>query len=160
MKYTAYLAGFLSLLISIGFITSKATAAPMGITSLAGTWTCTSHGSRGQRATAYTFTTISPNTVQYSWVGKSRPDRKGAGVWYYDTQAHEYVAMGAGAGGWGVSRGSAGANDATVKLQDTYPPDPSNGTTTYHFSSNGLSFESRWSDKGRAMLQSGTCKRT
>ena len=159
MKVTGLFAVLLAFIFVLGFAVSKAAGSPTALSMMPGTWTCDSHGSNGKRASTYTFTNIGDNIVQYSWVGKIHPDRKGAGVWYYDTKAHEYVAMGAGPNGWGVSRGSADPNDATVKLQDTYPSDPTNGTSTYHFSSNGVSFESRWRDKGRAMIQSGTCKK-
>jgi hypothetical protein len=159
MKYIGLIAVFFGFVLSVGLTVSKASAAPTALSMMPGTWSCDSHGSNGKRSSTYTFTNIGDNVMQFSWVGKIHPDRKGAGVWYYDTKAHEYVSMGAGAGGWGVSRGSASPNDATVKLQDTYPPDPMNGTTTYHFSSNGVSYESRWSDKGKAMMQSGSCKK-
>jgi hypothetical protein len=141
--------------------TAQGTAAAAAISMLPGTWTCTTHGSTGASTGTVTFTQVSPSLLQYRYAVTSGKDagHKGGGDWLYDSKKGEYVALGAGAGGWGVSRGAASANATTVTLTDTYPSDPTNGTTTYHFTQSTISFTSDWKKDGKPMHIQQTCTR-
>jgi outer membrane lipoprotein-sorting protein len=129
------------------------------INVLSGTWNCTTHGSTGPSTGTVTFTQLLPNLVQFHWATTSGKNagHKGGGEWFYDSKKGEYVAMGAGSGGWNVSRGTASPDATTVTLTDTYPSDPTNGTTTYHFASSTIGFTSDWKKDGKAMHIEQTC---
>jgi hypothetical protein len=139
--------------------TAQGAAAPASITVLPGTWNCTSHGSTGTSTGSVTFTQVTPDLVQYRWVDKTGKNagNKGGGEWFYDSKKSEYVALGAGTGFWGVSRGLASADATTITLTDTYPSDPTNGTTTYHFSQSTIAFTSDWKKDGKPMHIQQTC---
>lgn len=134
-------------------------ATPTSMSVLSGAWNCATHGSTGTSAGTVTFTPVLPNLVQYRYVDTSGKNagHKGSGIWYYDSKKGEYVAMGAGDDGWGVSRGSASASATTITLIDTYPSDPANGKTTYHFASSTISFTSDWKKDGKPMHIEQTC---
>jgi hypothetical protein len=105
---------------------------------------------------------VLPNLVQYSYIVTSGKNagHKGAGEWFYDAEKAEYVAMGAGSSGWGVSRGPASAGAMMVALTDTYPSDPANGTTTYRFASSTISYSSDWKKNGKPMHVQQTCTKS
>jgi hypothetical protein len=136
-----------------------AAASPAILGVLSGTWNCTSQGPSGKGTGTVTFTPVLSNLVQYSDVvtGGKNAGHKGAGMWYYDAKKGEYVALGAGSGGWGVSRGSTSASAMTATLMDTYPSDPTNGTTTFHFTSSTISFSSDWKKDGKPQHSQETC---
>jgi outer membrane lipoprotein-sorting protein len=142
-------------------IAAARAAAPATMSVLPGTWNCTTHGSTGTSTGTVTFNQILPNLVQFHYVDTSGKNagHKGGGEWFYDTKKGEYVSLGAGNWGWGVSRGAASANAMTVTLLDTYPSDPANATTTYHFASSTISFTSDWKQNGKAMRIQQTCTR-
>lgn len=146
-------------LISGAVATARAAASPTSIGILSGTWNCTTHGSNGASAGTVTFTQVTPELVQYRWVDTSgkTAGNKGGGVWFFDSKKGEYVALGAGTGGWGVSRGTASADATTITLTDTYPSDPMNGTTTYHFAPSTIGFASDWKKNGKPMHSQQTC---
>lgn len=153
--------GFLSLAMAT-IATAQASMAPASISMLPGTWNCTTHGSTGTSTGTVTFTQVLPNLVQFHWTDTSgkTAGNKGGGEWIYDSKKGEYVALGAGSYGWGVSRGSASASATTVTLTDTYPSDPTNGTTTYHFAPSTIGFTSDWKKGGKAMHMQQTCTKT
>ena len=142
--------------------TAQAAAPAAAINVLPGTWNCTTHGSTGTSNGTVTFTQVTPSLVQFQWATTSGKNagHKGGGEWFYDSKKAEYVAMGAGSGGWGVSRGPASADATTVTLTDTYPSDPSNGTTTYHFAASTIGFTSDWKKDDKPMHIAQTCTRT
>jgi outer membrane lipoprotein-sorting protein len=160
LPFVAALAIGLASLSSAAIATAQGVAAsPAALNVLAGNWNCTSHGPNGTSTATIAFTQVVPNLVQYSYVvtsGKSA-GHKGAGEWLYDTKKAEYVAMGAGISGWGVSRGPASAGAMVVTLTDTYPSDPTNGTTTYRFTSSTISYTSDWKKNGKPMHRQQTC---
>jgi outer membrane lipoprotein-sorting protein len=139
--------------------TAQASVNPTSIGILSGTWNCTTHGSMGPSTGTVTFTQAAPDLVQFRWMDKTgkTAGNKGGGVWFYDSKKGEYVAMNAGPGFWGVSRGLGSANAATVTLNDVYPSDPTNGTTTYHFAQSTISFTSDWKKDGKPMHIEQTC---
>lgn len=145
--------------LSIAVATAQAAMTPASIGILPGTWNCTTHGSTGTSTGTVTFTQVTPNLVQFRWadVTGKNAGRKGGGEWFYDSKKGEYVAMGAGGGSWGVSRGLANADATTVTLTDTYPSDPSNGTTIYHFAHSTIGFTSDWKKDGKPMHIEQTC---
>jgi hypothetical protein len=148
--------------LSSAMATAQAAVAPASISVLPGTWNCTTHGSTGPSTGTVTFTQVTPDLVQYRWAsltGKNAGN-KGGGVWFYDSKKSEYVALGAGTGSWGVSRGPGSADATTVTLTDTYPSDPANATTTYHFAKSTIGFTSDWKKDGKPMHISQTCTRT
>lgn len=137
--------------------TSAATATSLSL--LPGTWNCTTQGSMGPSTGTVTFTQVLPNLVQLHWkdsTGKTA-GLEGTGEWFYDSKKGEYVSFGAGSYGWGVSQGAGSADATTITLKDTYPNDPSNGTTTYHLSSSSIGFTSDWMQNGKAMHIEQTC---
>lgn len=140
---------------------AQGASAPATMKILPGSWNCTTHGSTGTSTGTVTFTQINPDLVQYHYADTSGKNagRKGGGEWFYDAKKGEYVALGAGAFGWGVSRGMASANALTITLMDTYPSDPTNGTTTYHFTQSQIGFTSDWKKDGKAMHIQQTCTR-
>ncbi len=89
--------------------------------------------------------------------GAARTRFKGGGDWLYDSKKGEYVALGAEPGFWGVSRGMASADATTITLTDTYPSDPTNGTTTYHFARSTIGFTADWKKDGKPMRLQQTC---
>jgi outer membrane lipoprotein-sorting protein len=152
---------------SIGFVgisaavigAARAAQGPAALSVLSGTWNCTSQGPSGKGAGTVTFTRVLPNLMQFSDVVTSGKNtgHKGTGEWFYDAKKGEYVAMSAGSGGWGVSRGPASADAMMVTLTDVYPSDPTNGTTTFHFASGTISFSSDWKKNGKPMHFQETC---
>jgi hypothetical protein len=136
-----------------------AAASPAILGALSGAWNCTSQGPTGKGTGTVTFTRVLPNMVQFTDVvtGGKNAGHKAAGVWYYDAKKGEYVAMSAGSGGWGVSRGSTSADAMSVTLADTYPSDPTNGTTTFHFTSSSVTLSSDWKKDGKPQHSQGTC---
>lgn len=141
---------------------AAAAASPAILGVLSGTWNCTSQGPAGKGAGTVTFTHVLPNVVQFSDVvtGGKNTGHKGVGMWYYDTKKGEYVAMSAGSGGWGVSRGLTSAGAMTATLTDTYPSDPTNGTTTFHFTSSTATVSSDWKKDGKPQHFQETCTRS
>lgn len=139
--------------------TAQGAVTAASISVLPGTWNCATHGSTGSSTGTVTFTQIAPNLVQYQWTDKTGKNagNKGGGEWFYDSKKGEYVGLGAGADGWGVSRGAASADATTVTLNDTYPNDPTNGTTTYHFTRSTIGFTSDWKKDGKPMHIQQTC---
>ncbi|HET6276690.1 MAG TPA: hypothetical protein VFE16_12240 [Candidatus Cybelea sp.] len=154
---TAFAIGSAALSSAIPATAQAATPASIGI--LPGTWNCTTHGSTGTSAGTVTFTPVLPTLVQYQYANTSGKNagHKGSGIWFYDSKKGEYVAMGAGQDGWGVSRGSASVDATTITLIDTYPSDPANGKTTYHFAASTISFTSDWKKDGKPMHIAQTC---
>ena len=153
--------GFFALA-SATIATSQAAVTPASISMLPGTWNCTTRGSTGTSTGTITFTQVLPNLVQFHWTvtsGKTAGDR-GGGEWMYDSKKGEYVWLGAGSYGWGVSRGSASASATTITVADTYPSDPTNGTSTYHFASSTIGFTSDWKKNGKPMHVQQTCTKT
>jgi outer membrane lipoprotein-sorting protein len=144
---------------SVTLAAAQAAGPAASINMLPGTWNCTTHGSTGTSTGMVTFTQVTPNLVQFHWATTSGKNagHKGGGEWFYDSTKSEYVAMGAGSGGWGVSRGSADADATTVTLKDTYPDDPTNGTTVYHFAASTIGFTSDWKKDGKPMHIAQTC---
>jgi len=120
-----------------------------------------SNGSTGTSTGTVTFVPVTSDLVQYHWVNKTGKNagNKGGGEWYYDSKKGEYVSLGAGTGFWGVSRGMGSADAATITLTDTYPADPANGTTTFHFAQSTISFTSDWKKGGKPMHDAQTCTR-
>jgi hypothetical protein len=151
--------GFASL--SSAVATARGATTPTSIGILPGTWNCTTHGSTGTSTGTVTFTPVTANLVQYRWADLSGKNagHKGGGEWFYDSTKGEYIALGAGTGFWGVSRGLASANATTITLTDTYPSDPTNGTTTYHFAQSTISRTSDWKKDGKPMHIQQTCTR-
>ncbi len=145
--------------LSSAVATAQGTATPASISILPGTWNCTTHGSTGTSAGTVTFTQVTPNLVQFNWTDTSGKNagQKGGGDWFYDQKKGEYVALGAGNGSWGVSQGTASADATTITLTDTYPSDPTNGTTTYHFAQSTIGFTSDWKKDGKPMHIEQTC---
>ena len=145
---------------SLVFAMAAAQAAtPASISIMPGTWNCTTHGSTGTSTGTVTFEPVTGDLVQYHWAdltGKNA-GHKGAGEWYFDASKGEYVSLGAGTGFWGVSRGMASASATTITLTDTYPNDPSNGATTFHFAPSTISFASDWKKDGKPMHVQQTC---
>jgi hypothetical protein len=147
--------------LSSSLTTAQAAATPASISVLPGSWNCTTHGSTGTSTGTVTFTQVAPDLVQFRWTditGKNAGN-KGGGEWFYDSKKSEYVALGAGTGFWGVSRALASADATTITLKDTYPSDPTNGTTTYHFAQSRISFTSDWKKDGKPMHIQQTCTR-
>lgn len=140
---------------------SAQASTPMSIGILPGTWNCTTHGSTGASTGTVTFVSIAPDLVQYRWMTKTgkHAGNKGGGEWYYDSKKSEYVSLGAGTGFWGVSRGMGTADASTITLMDTYPSDPSNGKSTFHFAQSTISYTSDWKQGGKAMHDEQTCTR-
>jgi hypothetical protein len=132
---------------------------PATISILPGTWNCTTHGSTGTSTGTVTFTEVTPNIAQYRYTvtSGSGAGHKGGGEWLYDSKKGEYVALGGGTAGWGVSRGPAAADAMTVTLTDTYPSDPANGTTTYRFTQSTIASTSDWKKSGKPMHDQQTC---
>jgi hypothetical protein len=147
--------------LSSAVATAQGAVTPASISILPGTWNCTTHGSTGTSTGMVTFTQVIPNLVQYRWTDTSGKNagHKGGGEWFYDSKKAEYVALGAGTGFWGVSRGPASADATTITLTDTYPSYPTNGTTTYHFAQSTISFTSDWKKDGKPMHIQQTCTR-
>lgn len=136
-------------------------ATPMSNGVLPGTWNCTTTGSNGASTGTVTFMAVTPDLVQYHWMTKTgkHAGNKGGGEWYFDAKKGEYISLGAGTGFWGVSRGMGSADASTIMLTDTYPNDPTNGTTTFHFAQNAISFTSDWKEGGKAMHAHQVCAR-
>lgn len=155
---TAFAIGMVSL--SSAVATAQG-ATPASISILTGTWNCTTHGSTGTSTGTVTFTQVTPNLVQFRWTDTSgkTAGNKGGGDWFYDSQKGEYVTLSAGTGFWGVSRGAASADATTITLTDTYPSDPTNGTTTYHFAQSTIGFTSDYKKDGKPMHVQQTCTR-
>jgi hypothetical protein len=151
--------GLASLTPAVG--TAQAAATPASIGILPGSWNCTTHGSTGTSTGTVAFTAVTPDLVQFRWTDTTGKNagHKGGGEWFYDSKKGEYVALGAGTGFWGVSRGLASADATTITLTDTYPSDPANGRTTYHFAQSTISFTSDWKNNGKAMHIQQTCTR-
>jgi hypothetical protein len=147
--------------LSSAMATARAAATPASMSILPGTWNCTTHGSTGTSTGTVSFTQVTPDLVQFRWTDLSGKNagHKGGGEWFYDSKKGEYVALGAGTGFWGVSRGLASAAATTVTLTDTYPSDPTNGTTTYHFARSTIGFTSDWKKDGKQMHIQQTCTR-
>ncbi len=158
----AFAIGFISLSGAAIATAQGAAASSAALNVLPGTWSCTSHGSNGPSTGTVTFTQAMPNLVQYTYAVTSGKNagHKGAGEWLYDTKKAEYVALGAGSSGWGVSRGPASADAMTVTLADTYPSDPTNGTSTYHFAASTISYTSDWKKNGTPMHVQQTCTKS
>jgi outer membrane lipoprotein-sorting protein len=163
MKLLQLIAAFAIGLVSLSSATiataQSAAASPAALNVLPGTWNCTARGPNGTSTGTVTFTQVLPNIVRYNYVvtsGKSA-GHKGAGVWLYDTKKAEYVALTAGSTGWGVSRGSARADAMAVTLTDTYPDDPTNGTTVFHFAASTITNASDWKKDGKPMHSQQTC---
>jgi len=154
---TTFAIGMASL--SSAIATAQGAVTPASIGILTGTWNCTTHGSTGTSTGTVEFAQLTRDLVQFHYVDTSgrNAGHKGGGEWYYDSKKGEYVSLGAGDWGWGVSRGSASAAATTVTLIDTYPSDPSNATTTYHFSASKFSFASDWKSGGKPMHIEQTC---
>lgn len=140
-------------------IAQAGTPASLGI--LPGTWNCTTHGSTGTSTGSVTFTPVMTDLVQFRWIDKTGKNagHKGGGEWFYDAKKGQYVALGAGDGGWGVSQGKASADATSMTLTDMYPSDPTNGTTTYRFTQSKIAFTSDWKQSGKAMHIEQTCTR-
>ncbi len=156
----ATLAISLVCLSSAAIATAQAAAAsPAALNVLPGTWNCTAHGPNGTSSGTVTFTQVLPNLVRFDYVvtGGKGTGHKGAGEWLYDTKKAEYVALSAGSSGWGVSRGAASAGAVTVTLTDTYPNDPTNGTTVFHFAPSTINNTSDWKKDGKPMHSQQTC---
>lgn len=138
---------------------AQAAAAPASIAILSGTWNCSTHGSNGTSTGTVTFEQVNPDLVQFHWMDKTGKNagNKGAGEWYYDSKKSEYISLGAGPGFWGVSRGSGAADATTLTLTDTYPSDPTNGTTTYHLTASKISFSADYKKDGKPMHVEQTC---
>jgi hypothetical protein len=147
--------------IALSAVATASASTPKSIGILPGTWNCTTHGTTGTSTGSVTFMPINSNLVQYHWVNKTGKNagNKGGGEWYYDSKKSEYVSLGAGTGFWGVSRGMGGADAATITLRDTYPADPTNGTTTFHFAQSTIRFTSDWKQGGKPMHSAQTCTR-
>lgn len=142
-------------------VASAAGETPASIGILPGSWNCTTHGSTGTSTGTVTFTQVTSDLVQFHWAdltGKNA-GHKGGGEWFYDSKKGEYVALGAGSGFWGVSRGAGSADATTITLKDTYPDDPTNGTSTYHFAQAAIGFTSDWKQDGKPMHIEQTCTR-
>lgn len=156
---SAFAIGLISLSSTVANAQSAAT--PASISILSGTWNCTTHGSTGTSTGTVTFTQVFPDLVQFHYIDTSGKNAgsKGGGEWFYDSKKGEYVTLGAGTWGWGVSRGLASAGATTITLTDTYPSDPSNGTTTYHFAPSTIGFTSDWKKNGKPMHIQQTCTR-
>lgn len=154
----AFAVGVVSLS-SVTIAAAQGAAAPASMGMLPGTWNCTTRDSIGTHTGTVTFTQVTPDLVQFHWATTSGKNagHKGGGVWFYDSSKGEYVAMGAGSGGWGVSRGSASADATMVTLKDTYPDDPTNGTTVYHFAATTINYTSNWKKDGKPMQSQQTC---
>ena len=60
----------------------------------------------------------------------------------------------------GRLRGPASADAMTVTLADTYPSDPTNGTSTYHFAASTISYTSDWKKNGTPMHVQQTCTKS
>jgi hypothetical protein len=150
--------GLASLSSAVG---AQAATTPASISILPGSWNCTTHGSTGTSTGTVTFTPVTADLVQFRWTDTSGKNagHKGGGEWYYDSSKSEYVTLGAGTGSWGVSRGPGSADATTLTLTDTYPSDPTNGTTTYHFAQSTISFTSDWKKDGNPMHIEQTCTR-
>lgn len=148
--------------LTMGVVASASAAqSPAWLAALPGTWNCSANGPDGKSTSVYTFETVNPDTVQWSsrTTSGKYAGNKGAGVLYYDTKKSEYVTMGAG-NGWGVSRGKASATATTITMTDTYPTDPTNGTTVFGFTSTSLTSTSNWKKDGKPMHSSGECTKT
>lgn len=147
--------------IALSAVATAQASAPTSIGILPGTWNCTTHGSTGTSTGTVTFVPITSDLVQYHWMTKTgkHAGNKGGGEWFYDSKKSEYVSLGAGTGFWGVSRGMGPANASTITLTDTYPSDPMNGTSTFHFAQSSISYTSDWKQNGKAMHDEQTCTR-
>lgn len=160
MKFPRLIAMFAIGLASLSSaVTAAQAASPASNGMLPGTWNCTTHGSNGTSTGTVTFTQVTPDLVQFRWADTSgkTAGHKGGGEWFYDSKKGEYVALGAGTGFWGVSRGAASADATTITLTDTYPSDPSNGTTTYRFAQSTIASTSDWKKNGKPMHSQQTC---
>jgi hypothetical protein len=162
MKFLRLVAAFaIGLVTFSGAVATAQGTAPASNAILPGSWNCTTHGSTGTSTGTVTFAQVTPDLVQFHWAdltGKNAGN-KGGGDWFYDSKKGEYVTLGAGTGFWGVSQGMASANATTITLKDTYPDDPSNGTTTFHFAQSTISFTSDWKQGGKPMHIQQTCTR-
>jgi hypothetical protein len=147
--------------IALSAVATGQASTPTSIGILPGTWNCTTHGSTGTSTGTVTFVPITSNLVQYHWMTKTgkHAGNKGGGEWYYDSKKGEYVSLGAGTGFWGVSRGMGSADASTITMIDTYPSDPANGKSTFHFAQNTISYTSDWKNGGKAMHDQQTCTR-
>lgn len=160
--YVSFAISLVSLLGGTIASARAAAATPAALSVLPGAWNCTAHASDGPSTATVTFTQVLPTLVQYRYSVTSGKGagHKGGGVWFYDSKKGEYVAMGGGSDGWGVSRGSASASAMTVTLLDTYPSDPTNGTSTFHFAPSTISYTSDWKKGDKPMHFQQTCTKT
>jgi hypothetical protein len=144
------------------FAHARAAQGPAILGVMLGTWNCSSQGSNGKSASSVTFTRVSDDLTQYTLAVTSGKNagHKDAGVWYYDAKKGEFVSLGAGGYGWGVSRGPASADAMSVTFTDTYPSDPSNGTTTFRFNPGNITVTSDWKMQGKPMHSQGVCTKS
>lgn len=136
---------------------------PALFTMLPGTWSCTYHGPKGTRTSTITFSSVNSAWLQdTSKVGAygTDPAHQGVGLLGYDTKKDQYVGMSGNTlpgGDWGVGTAKASPAATTMTFIGAYPVDPTNEKTAYTFGASSVTWNSTWTEKGKAMTGHGSC---
>lgn len=137
---------------------------PVLFSTLAGAWSCTSHGPNGTRTSTTTWTRLDNGWFQESTKRSATaktPASTEAGLLGYDSKKQEYVSMGGSStGDWGLGTAKASPTATTFTFAGGYPPDPTHEKDTYHLSGNSMNWTSVWTEKGKTMTSKGSCTKS